>query len=170
MFCPNCGKPIDDNAVFCPECGAKVGLAPAAPAYGAPASPAKKGLSKGALIGIIAGAVVTVAAVVLILVLGGNKLVGTWKADLGSGYDYSISFEIKFKRNGEFELRRSYGGSTDSEHGTYTVDSHKNLTLNFDGSPEVFEYNKEEAMDGDDDCWYLDGRTLYLGGLKFKKG
>lgn len=24
MFCPSCGKQIEDDSVFCPECGARV--------------------------------------------------------------------------------------------------------------------------------------------------
>lgn len=33
MFCKNCGKEIDDNAVVCPHCGVSVsGTTPAAPA------------------------------------------------------------------------------------------------------------------------------------------
>lgn len=31
MFCPNCGKTIDDNATFCGFCGSPTGVAPSAP-------------------------------------------------------------------------------------------------------------------------------------------
>ena len=173
MFCPNCGTRIENGAVFCPECGTRVADTPVMyPTFSAPAAPVKKGLSKGAKIGIAAAAVAVIAAVVvLILVLGGskNKLVGTWKANMGME-DNGIEFRITFKKNGEFELVRSYSGSTDTMKGKYTVDKDKTLTLDFDGSKETFEYNKEEAMDMDDDSWYLDGNTLYLSGLKFHKG
>lgn len=174
MFCPNCGTRIEDGALFCPECGTRVADTPVNnPTFSAPAAaPAKKGFSKGAKIGIAAAAVAVIAAVVvLILVLGGskNKLVGTWKADTGME-DYGIEFRITFKKNGEFELERSYSGSSDTMKGKYTVDKDKTLTLDFDGSKETFEYNKEEAMDMDDDSWYLDGNTLYLGGMEFHKG
>lgn len=41
MFCTNCGKQLDESALFCPHCGAKVGVAAAAPApeQAAPVSP-----------------------------------------------------------------------------------------------------------------------------------
>lgn len=41
MFCPNCGKTIDDNAPFCGFCGAPTGVAASAPAPAAeqPAQP-----------------------------------------------------------------------------------------------------------------------------------
>ncbi|MDE6731332.1 MAG: zinc ribbon domain-containing protein [Oscillospiraceae bacterium] len=40
MFCPNCGKTIDDNAPFCGFCGAPTGVAASAPApEPAPAQP-----------------------------------------------------------------------------------------------------------------------------------
>lgn len=41
MFCTNCGKQLDESALFCPHCGAKVGAAAAAPApeQAAPVSP-----------------------------------------------------------------------------------------------------------------------------------
>ena len=28
MYCPNCGKEVEDGALFCGECGAKIGEAP----------------------------------------------------------------------------------------------------------------------------------------------
>ena len=41
MFCTNCGKQLDESALFCPHCGAKVGAAAAnpAPEQTAPVSP-----------------------------------------------------------------------------------------------------------------------------------
>jgi len=31
MFCPNCGRAVEENVAFCPECGAKTGVTQAAP-------------------------------------------------------------------------------------------------------------------------------------------
>lgn len=39
MFCPNCGKTIDDNATFCGFCGAPTGVAASAPVAEQPAQP-----------------------------------------------------------------------------------------------------------------------------------
>ncbi len=36
MYCRNCGKQIDDNAVVCPECGAKTGVPEQRPAAETP--------------------------------------------------------------------------------------------------------------------------------------
>lgn len=39
MFCPNCGKTIDDNAPFCGFCGVTTGIAASAPVAEQPAQP-----------------------------------------------------------------------------------------------------------------------------------
>lgn len=41
MFCPNCGKTIDDNAPFCGFCGATTGVAASAPAPASELQPAQ---------------------------------------------------------------------------------------------------------------------------------
>lgn len=66
-YCPNCGEPLEDDALFCPECGEKAPEAPVSPAA-APAAPApaaepevtKKKSSVGKKIGIIAAIVLGV--------------------------------------------------------------------------------------------------------------
>ena len=89
MFCTNCGKQIEDNAVFCPACGAHLGdqtppeqATPAAAEK--PARPKRK-LSRRAVIAIIAAAALVVEAIVLLTVKEvqrrndpAAKLVGTW--------------------------------------------------------------------------------------------
>lgn len=92
MFCPECGKQVDDGLAFCPECGAQMdgGAAPqyaaydAAPQYGAPAynaapaAPAKKAVKlpgnlSPKMLGIIGGAVAAVILVIVLIVTLGGK-------------------------------------------------------------------------------------------------
>lgn len=92
MFCPECGKQVDDGLAFCPECGAQMdgGAAPqyaaydAAPQYGAPAydaapaAPAKKAVKlpgnlSPKMLGIIGGAVAAVILLIVIIVVATGK-------------------------------------------------------------------------------------------------
>ena len=60
MFCPGCGKEVDENANVCPFCGAQLKAAPAAPAAAAASNTGLIGLIVGAL-----GAVIGLIAVFL---------------------------------------------------------------------------------------------------------
>ena len=176
MFCFNCGKQIPDGSAFCPECGTKLTApvtqaAPTAPVtQAAPTAPAsyaaapvktKKGMSKGALIGIIAAAVAVIAAaVILILMLGSpkHKLVGTWTTE-------DESFKITFKSNG----KGSFDEGGDSADFKWSIGKNKKLVIDFeDDDKETYKYDKD-AKDGDEECWYLDGKKLYLFGDKLTK-
>jgi hypothetical protein len=98
-FCPSCGKPIDENAMFCTSCGASLKAAPPVsppPIYSSPQTMAPGGRRIERPIGVTIIAVLDAIAGLLLL-LGGGAMFG-----------YS-------------SLMGLYGGPMASYHGLFTV-------------------------------------------------
>ncbi len=63
MFCKNCGKEIDDRAVFCPHCGAETAVTNAV--YSAPQYPQYKDTTNNmAVIGFILSFFIAIAGLI----------------------------------------------------------------------------------------------------------
>ncbi len=96
-----------------------------------------------------------------------SDLVGTWSCKEDS-YEGTIELRMTFQSGGKGELKYIYGGEEiESADFKWSVDSDKELSLDMDDDEVTFRYSADAGSD--DDCWYLDGSTLYLGELVFHK-
>lgn len=154
MFCTNCGKKIEDDAVFCTECGAKYTAAPEA---GTIIEPVTERKADGAKIGnvlkskkarlICGAAVLAVAGIMLVVTIVGNQpkavvLRGfskTWKAvtteETGVAQYLGMSKLSKAVRDGNTKQSISLKVSEGATSGGINAEirKNKNNTILVDG-------------------------------------
>lgn len=120
MFCPNCGKPIEENSHFCTNCGAAQNTA-------AVAQP-KQNLNAKPI--IITVAVMTVVAIIIAIIASGGGsgagLSGRWEAVFEDDGYYHTLYTIEFSTNGNciiYEYGRTpYSATyTATDNGTYVT-------------------------------------------------
>ena len=87
-----------------------------------------------------------------------SRLVGTWVSEDGE-------MTIIYKSGG----KGSWVTDEYTDNFTWSVDEDDVLTIHDVGDKMMLAFDKK-ARDGDDGCWYMTGKTLYVHGLKLTKG
>lgn len=164
MYCPNCGKENEENAVFCEACGKTLqGEEQTAEEVKKPTR--KKGLFIG--LGIAAVAIVAVVVTVLVIILNSPKIAGSW-----SGLDGMVV--MTFEKNGDFKMTLTPKTGTEvSIDGEYKISKEEKLILTYKGElsfagDDEYEWN-EEATNSDENYWFIKDDALYLSGEKLDK-
>lgn len=122
MFCPNCGKPIEENAQFCTNCGTAQNTVSTVRAQ------QQNIVLKPLIIAIIC---IALAAVIIIAVIAasgssGAGLSGTWEAVFEDDGYYHTPYKIEFSTNGNCIIyeygRNPYSATyTATDSGTYVT-------------------------------------------------
>ena len=84
MFCPKCGKPNADDAVFCTGCGNKLNAAKAAAGAAGAITEKRTGKKKAVIIGVVAAIAVIALAVALSGMFGDRPLPSHMRIAAGS--------------------------------------------------------------------------------------
>ena len=93
-----------------------------------------------------------------------QQLKGTWTGEL-----FGVELKMTFTGD-EVTMDMTAFGENESETAKYTVDSSNKLTLSAEGTEDtVIEYG-EKAKEGDENYWFIDGKTLYISGMELTKG
>lgn len=158
MKCKYCSKEIRNEATFCSECGRKQ-----------TAESNRQSTANFLMIYAIKNRkkllVCLIAIVAIIIGVNvihpGNKksaIEGSWKRN----DDYTISFNA----NGKFV-------KGESTSGTYEIYDNNELVMKYQGFDYIdrdtwrYEWSKENKEK--ENYWYIEGKTLYLGGEKYQK-
>ena len=99
-----------------------------------------------------------------------SKLKGTWSV---KETEEGMTGEVKltFKSGGKGEMKMTLNGKEiESKSFKWEVDDDELTIKHADGGGESTYKWSKDAKDGENDCWYIDGKTLYLDGMEFKKG
>lgn len=191
MYCPKCGRSIQNNIKFCPDCGAALPVqsnpqpaqqgpvqsysqpsstnAFAPTPVTAPSVAVKAAGNKTAKLIIMISACVASAVLILVLavvMISGNKspakaIIGSWSF---TDTRYNITVGMDFYPDGTLVMKYE----NDSYEGTYSVNDANTLILN--GRDEYglstylsYDYVPLDQATEGEDWWYVDGDKLYMG-------
>lgn len=191
MYCPKCGRSIQNNIKFCPDCGAALPVQsnpqPAqqgpvqsysqpsptnafAPTPVTPPSVAVKAAgNKTAKLIIMISACVASAVLILVLavvMISGNKspakaIIGSWAY---TDTENNIELEAEFDPDGSLIVK--YNG--EAVKCTYSISDYNALSIiGYDdyGFPVrgTYTYAPLDQIPVGEDWWYVDGDKLYMG-------
>ena len=176
MFCPKCGKEVENGAKFCNWCGNPLPLSDDGSAQNynnqntyseaqAAAKPAPN--KKGLLIGICCAAAAVV--IILIVVLGGaiggrGGLIGKWRLN----YDSVIDVASEYLGGLENFIDTDYIKDmvdiemTFEENGTLVMDVSMDILTGYSGTyTGTYEITDSNTMVINDDSYFMDGTVEY---------
>lgn len=176
MFCPKCGKEVENGAKFCNWCGSPLsneafqpennaGVQDTQPAAQAAAKPANK---KGLLIGVCCAAAAAVV-IILVVLLGGaaggkGSLIGKWRLN----YDSIIDVASEYLGGLENFIDTDYIKDmvdiemTFEEDGTLVMDLSMDLLAGYSGTyTGTYEITDSDTMVINDDSYFIDGTVEY---------
>ncbi len=153
-LCPSCGRETPENSRFCTYCGKDRFANPSEKK-----TLSKRRISPLVIVLISVGAVIlsSLLALIFMKTFSSNSLEGVWV----NGDD-----RIVFTENGDVAFSYVYNYA-----GTYTVDDGKTLLIDYPGFVTDYscEYQYGKQAKSDEDYWYRDGNTLYIGGVRYTK-
>ena len=176
MFCPKCGKEVENGAKFCNWCGNPLPLSDDGSAQNyntqnmyseaqAAAKPAPN--KKGLLIGICCAAAAVV--IILIVVFGGaiggrGGLIGKWRLN----YDSVIDVASEYLGGLENFIDTDYIKDmvdiemTFEENGTLVMDVSMDILTGYSGTyTGTYEITDSNTMVINDDSYFMDGTVEY---------
>ena len=94
------------------------------------------------------------------------QLTGTWSAQ-----ECGDNVEVSFRSGGKGQIVAAFadaGGVSESFDFTWSVDGYERLTVVLEENETTYRH-AENAVDGKETSWFIDGDTLYFQGIALTK-
>lgn len=143
MYCPTCGKEIEDGSLVCPICGAALEVESEQPVYqAAPAAavePKKKNIVLPIVVALVA--IAAIAAVLIIFVFGGGNKDGKYVCEMYAAFGIDVYLEVD---GDEFDLVMTYDANGDGTIGDDEKEEQEG-TIKFDGDKVIMTAEGEDV-------------------------